>query len=462
MFIKESFLVVFIFLSTFLRAQDSIPAGSSGFYTPPRKGQMWDTWLYYHNKTYYLYYIGGPLGKWDAHELATSSDGVNWTFKKEIIKPLSGTEWIGTGQLWKSPNFENDSIWISNYSEWVNGKQDIMFATSHDLTNWKKVSGNKRFKQDTRWYKADGRWDCIDVVKGDDGYLYGYFTADPDPEKVDYEYCGFGFARSSDGITWEALPPVKGDLHGEFGGIEKIGEKYYITISEGRIGIGDSFKGPFYGQKKNSNMFDGDIYFPRFFHGSATADGRPLVNHFYKNGIVYSAPLKDIEIDAEDILRLKWWKGNSVLKNKSLNAGYIGYNNLINLLETNFYPERTYVIEGSVRLSNKPDSHDQRGLVFSQEENNGDYILFFRDRTSFGNYVIEDNVITYQEKNSVARDMDYGTIQNFRVVLCNDMVEVYIDDYLTVIQRVKLNEKIGIITGEDVNSFTNVKIWSNH
>jgi len=187
-----------------------------------------------------------------------------------------------------------------------------MFAISKDLINWTKVDESKRFKQDIRWYKAYGRWDCIDVVEGDDGYLYGYFTANPDPEKISYEFCDFGFARSKDGITWEALPPLRGNMYGELGGIQKLGDRYYITVSEGRIGIGESYKGPFIRQKKNPNMFGGDIYFPRFFH--ATPNGKPLVNHFYMNGIVYAAPLKDIEIDDEGILRLVWWKGNEKMK----------------------------------------------------------------------------------------------------------------------------------------------------
>ena len=125
-----------------------------------------------------------------------------------------------------------------NYSEWSGGKQDIMFVTSTDLLHWTKVDERHRFMQDTRWYQAQGRWDCIDAIPRGDGSLLGYFTADPDGSKVRYRSCGFGFAESNDGIAWKARPPVEGDIGGEFGGIQKIGGKYYILISEGRAADG--------------------------------------------------------------------------------------------------------------------------------------------------------------------------------------------------------------------------------
>ena len=53
--------------------------------------------------------------------------------------------------------------------------------------------------------------------------LSRYFTADPDPAKVNYRHWGFGFAQSKDGVTREALPPVSGDISGDAGGGEKSG-----------------------------------------------------------------------------------------------------------------------------------------------------------------------------------------------------------------------------------------------
>ena len=199
-----------------------------------------------------------------------------------------------------------------------------MFVTSTDLLNWTKVDEKHRFVQDARWYKPKGRWDCIDTVQRPDGSLFGYFTADPAEGKVPYQPCGFGFAESKDGIVWTALPPVAGNIAGEFGGIQKIGDRYYLLISEGpQLPPVIKPEGPFYAQIKNPNAFGSgcDIYFPRFFHNAP--DG-PLVNHFYTGGRVYAAPLKDVEIDREGILRLKWWKNNDTLKANRINAGLRG------------------------------------------------------------------------------------------------------------------------------------------
>jgi hypothetical protein len=205
---KKLFILLFVLISLCGNSQDMANQSSPGFFTPPRTGQIWDTWLIHEQGTWYMFYLAGWGGHWDGHELATSPDGINWEFNKVLLNPIEGTVWMGTGHLWKSPFFATDSTWISNYSEWHRDqdKQDIMFATSKNLTDWQKVDETLRFTQDTRWYKEKGRWDCIDVMEGDDGFLYGYYTADPDSAKVDYEYCGFGFARSRDGVSWEALP----------------------------------------------------------------------------------------------------------------------------------------------------------------------------------------------------------------------------------------------------------------
>ena len=63
----------------------------------------------------------------------TSKDGVNWEESGRILEPRKGTTWMGTGHIIESPDFKDKPKWIMNYSEWFGNKQDIMFATSHDL-----------------------------------------------------------------------------------------------------------------------------------------------------------------------------------------------------------------------------------------------------------------------------------------------------------------------------------------
>lgn len=201
----------------------STRAVHAGFFTPLRRGQMWDTWMYFHDGRYYMYYLAGRGGHWDGHELAVSDDGVHWKGHGVVVRPRVGVTWMGTGHIWESPDFDRSHTWVMNYSEWFGDKQDIMFVTSTDLLHWIKVDEKHRFVQDARWYKPKGRWDCIDAIARPDSGLYGYFTADPAEGKVPYRPCGFGFAASKDGITWTALPPVEGDIAGELGGIQKLG-----------------------------------------------------------------------------------------------------------------------------------------------------------------------------------------------------------------------------------------------
>lgn len=448
----------FALVSSRLLPEYRPPTVQAGFYTPPhRVGLMWDTWLYYRDGRYYMYYIAGPGGQWDAHEIAVSPDGVHWDYYGVAVKPRPGTAWIGTGHVWKSPDFDRNGLWTLNYSEWFGDKQDIMFATSPDLLHWTKVDESLRFVQDTRWYKAKGRWDCIDTAPGDDGWLYGYFTADPDPTKVDYPHCGFGFARSRDGVRWEALPPIRGDLDGEFGGIQRFGDKYYITMSEGRIGVGDRPQGPFWRQKKNPNVFGGTIYFPRFFH---TAPERPLMNHFYTGGPIYAAPLKATEIDREGTLRLVWWRGNDPLKAATLPTDLSAAGGPVQWREATLDVNQTLTLEGTVHLPPADAAGPSlRGLLLDQGNNTAECVAFEPTQTLFGIVALDAQPIALAARQKIGRDLDFGRVQTFRAVLNRDMMEVYVNDYLTLQVRVNNTGRLGLLTGGDPGAIRNLRLW---
>ena len=435
------------------------PTVHAGFYTPPhRVGAMWDSWIEWHKGVYYMYYIAGPFGRWDAHEIAVSPDGVHWDYQGVAVKPRPQTTWVGTGHVWKSPAFATDSRWVLNYSECMaDNKQDIMFATSPDLIHWTKVDESLRFVQDTRWYKALGRWDCIDVITGGDGWMYGYFTADPDPAKVDYPHCGFGFARSKDGLHWEAQPPVPGNMNGEFGGIQEIGGKYYITVSEGRVAVAASPKGPFVGQPKNHNIFGGDIYFPRFVH---TAPDGPLMNHFYTGGPIYAAPLKAINIDGEGILRLVWWPGNDKLKVAKLPATLHARQGAIQWLDATLDVNQTLVIEGTAHLPEAtPAAGSLLGLLIDQGNAAAECVAFERTRTLFGDVQLDAQAMSLSIRQTANRDLDLGTRQRFRVLLNRDMMEVYVNDFLTILARVRNTGRLGLLTGTAPGGIEDIRIW---
>ncbi len=429
-----------------------------------RKGQTWDNWLYCHEGKYYMYYLAGPVSQWDGHELATSEDGVHWQEYGVVVKPRAGVTWMGTGHIWKSPEFDKTHQWVMNYSEWFGDKQDIMFVTSTNLLNWTKVDEKHRFVQDPRWYKEKGRWDCIDAIPRADGSLYGYFTADPADGKVGYRACGFGFAESRDGVTWTALPPIAGDMSGEFGGIQRIGEKYYILISEGRVAVGDKPEGPFLAQKKNPNAFGQgcDIYFPRFFH---TAPGGPMVNHFYTGGTVYAAPLKAVEVDSEGILRLKWWKNNDKLKAKSVEIKLVAagkeYAPSLRMLDVKLDLSRTHVIEGTVGNVTPPAVAGSKcGIFLDLGNGQGRCLLLRRDAVQFGE--IKGDGSDFKILQTSARDLDLGPIQHFRLIIHGDMMELYINDYLMNLKRVQCDGLIGFMGADEAGDFKNIRVWQSN
>lgn len=435
----------------------------AGFFTPTREGKIWDTWMYYHDGKYYMYYLAGSVGHWDGHELAISEDGVHWKEYGVVVKPRAGVTWMGTGHIWKAPDFDKTHRWVMNYSEWFGDKQDIMFVTSTDLLNWTKVDEKLRFVQDARWYKEKGRWDCIDAIQRADGSLFGYFTADPDKAKVNYRPCGFGFAESKDGIAWTALPPVEGDIAGEFGGIQRIGQKYYVLISEGRVAVGDKPEGPFYQQKKNPIAFGAgcDIYFPRFFH---TAPGGPLVNHFYTRGTVFAAPLKDVEVDGEGILRLKWWKNNDKLKAKPLETKLVAADvqnaSLLRVLDKKLDLRRTHVIEGTLEAASLQSAGDvRRGIFFDHGNGGGQCLLLSREAVQFGE--IKADGSDFKVRHTARRDLDLGPVLNFRLVIRGDMMELYVNDYLMNLKRVKWNGQVGLVGADKDAAFKDIKVWES-
>ena len=167
----------------------------------------WDTWMFYNEGTFYLFYLITEYSPGEGFGLATSPDGVTWT--DHGLRPSKASEkmvtYLGTGAVWKSPDYDSSGRFICNYSEWrveEDGRQtqNIFFAWSEDLMNWTKFGDDHIFTVDTRYYEQHGRWDCIFPLPRPQGGYYGYWTATPKDQ------VGFGFGQSEDGVHWEALP----------------------------------------------------------------------------------------------------------------------------------------------------------------------------------------------------------------------------------------------------------------
>ena len=250
---------------------------------------------------------------------------------------------------------------------------------------------------------------------------------------------------------------MPGETAGEVGGVEKLGAKYYMTIGAGEIFCADRPDGPFLRQKKNPNMLDkdSDAYYSRFFH---TAPGGPLVNSFYWHGIAHAAPFKAIDIDAEEILRLKWWKGNEKLKERKVSsalAAESAKSRFVRFLEPALNLDAASVIEASLTL---PETDTPMGFYLDSGDGTGQVVLFTRQGTQFGTANLDGS--GRSTGSTLTRDLDFAGEVNVRLVLKKDMIETYMNDYLMNTKRVKCNGRIGVIGQTGGNYLENIKVWT--
>ena len=393
-------------------------------------GNMWDTWLFLHEGTYYLYILCAAHGNWDNISLATSTDGVFWTEVGPVLAKQEKTTWMGTGSTWKSPTFTTDGKFQMNFSEWIGPRQTIFFAESTDLVNWTRLGDELEFVQDERWYHPQGRWDCIWTLDKPDGSgLYGYWTGTPAENP-----CGrFGFGQTADGVTWEALEPpvVTGglDVEGEVGAIEKIGEIYYMMY--GIYGsmitlIADQPEGPFRPAEKNRTLLAGHTYFSRFFNTGTEL----LANHhsiLRDDGGVFFGLIKRVDLDIEGTLRLAWWSGNDLLKHEAIDVAVPAANtNGAAMLETVFDADRGIILEGDITL---PTGDASRcGLYIETAAAGAGVLVKAGGSCDLG--TINADGDEFVSEMTTDREMAFGERVRFRLVLKGAAIEFYLGEML--------------------------------
>lgn len=421
-------------------------------------GNMWDTWIYLHDGTFYLYYLAKSGEQWNNISLATSPDGVQWKEHGRILTKGEGVTWMGTGSTWKSPNFANDGKFQINFSEWKGPRQTIFFGESTDLVNWTRLNHVYEFKQDVRWYEPNGRWDCIWTIPRPGGGLYGYWTATPKPETGGQ----FGFGETVDGVSWKALKPPKvyGVGGGEVGAIERIGNKYYMMYGAGGAMVtlvSDKPEGPFRAAKKNFRLLSGHTYFSRFF----PVDDALLVNHhsIARDGEVYFGTMKEAILDDDNVLRLKWWKGNENMKNKAVDVKPSSNNLGIMMLENTLNVHQGVILEGEMIMPETKES-PFNGLYIECEENQGSAILVgFNGVTNLGR--IQADGSSFESEKKVDREMIYSKQTSFRLLLEHSLLEFYLDDIMIECFSLPANAtgQIGLIQGREISIFGKLQAW---
>lgn len=433
-------------------------APQSMFFQAVTTGGQWDTWLYWHEETYYLFLLAGPGGKWHGIGMATSPDGVHWSETGMVLSKADGVTWLGTGATWRSPLHADDGKYFLNFSEWRGPRQTIFFAESTDLLHWQRLGGDYEFVQDERWYQPQGRWDCIYPIARPGGGLYGYWTATPKPETGGQ----FGFGQTLDGAKWEALPPpqVVGVGEGEVGAVEPIGGKYYMMFGTGGKMVtllAEQPSGPFRIATKNQVLLSGHTYFSRFF----PTPGGLLVNHhaMAADGRVFFAPLKRAVVDDEGTLRLKWWAGNERLKHRAVAVQMPGATTgpSVVMLANRFDVADGLVLEGRMSLPVAPDA-PRPGLFLDCGRDAGVGIIVGpAGVTELG--PLKPDGTGFKPETKIDRQASFGPTVAWRLLLKGPLFELYLDDHLIQCWRLPAAStgRIGLLQPALA---TSVKAWN--
>lgn len=435
----------------------------------PREAHLWDTWLFYQDGTWHLYYlIASEWKEWDGVGVATSQDGVHWEERGTPIMKRDDAVWLGTGSTWRSPLFAKDGRFICNFSEQPRGEaQHIYFAESRDLLKWDRLP--VEFRQDPRWYEEKGRWDCIYTVPRPGGGFFGYWTATPKGR------VGFGFGESQDGVNWTALPAPGLDWRTnaapkscEIGAVEKIGGRYYAMVghpSKMFMFVGDKPEGPFLASEKNFEVLKGDCYFARFF---PSPDGMLVTHHSItrtkkvRKEVCYAAPLKRADVDGEGTLRLMWWRGNEALKGQAINPRIKNGGDAAApaFLETAVNVCRGTMFEGLVTFPEK-SAAPRPGVVIGCGEGPAGAIQFLSSCATTGGTVQPDGTaFTPIPKQANDRQLPLKTQSRFRLLIRHSLAELYLDDVLMNVMSLPRDAdgRIGFLNGGA--GMSDLKVWT--
>ena len=434
---------------------------------------QWDTWCYYHEGTYYTYYLVTEYGYGEGVGVATSTDGVHWEDHGWVIRQSDeNTYYLGSGSVWKSPDFDKTGKFICNYSEHRNdesGKrtQNILFAWSTDLIHWNKFGDEKMFKVDTRYYKKYGRWDCIFAYPRDEGGYWGTWSANG---KTVNGTVGIGY--SEDGVTWKALPaPTVESGAKEAGAFYPIdGKIYAMFISKGGMWAhsADSVTGPYMRSPKNAHLVvRGHTAFARFL---PTSHGL-LAHHYQMSGttlkrtersvgrdreITYVSPFKRAVIDHEGILRWKYWEGNEVLKGDKLTLTAASDGD-IQVITDELDLNKGIILEGSVKLPESKQSPVT--LIFNTLNKHYALRILHNGAVEMGS--VDSTGKNWKKVHGVNREWEFGKTVTLRIFLRAGMMEVYLDDHFMECWTMGCygakTVTIGVLNGE--MPVENIALW---
>lgn len=385
----------------------------------------WDTWVYHHDGTYFLYYLITEGSTGEGYGVASSDDGVHWTdHGMQIEQSDKNVHYLGTGSVWMALDPSLPGKFICNYSEHrrVNGRnqQNILFAYSDDLITWTKFPDSTIFRPDPEnGYAEFGRWDCIFTFPRPEGGYYGTWTANGAEKKGT-----IGIGYSLDGLNWKTLPaPDVEPGVGESGAMYDIDGQIYAMLGRHNMYSyrADTIEGPYTASPKNYEIImRPHTYFCRFL---PSPDGL-LANHHQMSGtrleqtplsrrreITYVSPFKKVWIDDEQIMRWMWWEGNEALRGEPTEAATHDFNVGI-------------IVEADLTF---PTEKDVTAITFDSYNRHYTVRVLHDGRVEFGETQADGS--RFRRVHEVDRDWKFDPSAKLRVLARAGMMEVYLDDH---------------------------------
>ena len=343
-------------------------------YAPPQ-GSIWDpSCLRIGGQTHCVFmYISSNgtanslHGGYPSGLLASANDGVHF----RTVGQVAFEQWEGVGffkafvsYIGPDPAQPDKPLFVMNHGTEGNttdrpprsasdpgcpyDSQCLRWLRSNDMLNWSPMYTNS---PDPRWYLVSGggaaaRWDAASMMPDPAGRGWLAFPTASVPGRIN---CGLGLMRSPDGVSnWSAVAPPSYDWGAlgrgtsmEIGGVEKIGDRYFVIGGTGNAGyepypVQPPYRGSPYSMYVLSSASPGGPYTPRpasfrlsgvtqipakreTFHslGAWVHDydsGEHLMSNYIMSSNIYMTPLKRPIADEAGNLRLTWWEGNEKLK----------------------------------------------------------------------------------------------------------------------------------------------------
>lgn len=217
-------------------------------YVPREKG-MWDTWIFFHEGVFHLFYLQSLQGKtWPQIGHVTSKDLLHWTEQQPALKCGEAGDWdkrpLGTGMV-----FAHEGKFYMSYCSLDRGKpQRIGLAYSDDLFCWSKLFHKPILEPagGGEFYETYGAKALRDSISWRDAFIFfdekenlfhALFTARTANGPYSRRGC-IAHATSRNLADWKILPPfyAPGQFFDyEVPSLHKIGEKYYLLWSSMRI-----------------------------------------------------------------------------------------------------------------------------------------------------------------------------------------------------------------------------------